>query len=296
MANQGTDTWMSLWRRLTPLYDEGEAKAIARMVLESRFGLNMTDIYTDGISSLASDARDELERIMLRLEKAEPVQYVLGYAEFHGRRFAVSKGVLIPRPETEELCQWIIRDTEGDEGPDILDIGTGSGCIAVTLANEVAEAAVTAWDVSSAAIICCEENARQLGVMVDVVRQDALTPPDDTARWDIIVSNPPYICESERQSMHVNVTGHEPAEALFVPDDDPLLFYRAVCRYALHALRPGGALYFEINPHCAGALLDLIRVTGFDDVTLLDDSFGKQRFIKARLSIRNAQHETRYKE
>lgn len=282
MAYQSTDTWMSLWRRLNPLYDEGEAKAIVRMVLESRFDMNTADIYTDGISKLSDEERCELEKIMQRLEKTEPVQYVLGYADFLGRRFAVGKGVLIPRPETAELCEQIIRDTEDGCGADILDIGTGSGCIAVTLAYEVAEAAVTAWDLSPAALACCEENARRAGVMVDVVLQDALTPPDDHDRWDIIVSNPPYICECERESMHANVTGHEPAEALFVSDDDPLLFYRAISHYASHALRPDGALYFEINPLYAEALLSLMRETGFNDVTLIEDSFGKQRYVKAR--------------
>lgn len=272
---------MSLWRRLTPLYDEGEAKAVVRMVLESKFGMSTADIYTDGIAKLTDKARRELEGIMQRLEKAEPVQYVLGYADFLGHRFAVGKGVLIPRPETAELCEQIIRDAEGCSGADILDIGTGSGCIAVTLAYEVAEAAVTAWDISPAAIICCEENARRAGVMVDVVQQNALTPPDDHDRWDIIVSNPPYICERERESMHANVTGHEPEEALFVSDDDPLLFYNAISLYAIHALKPDGALYFEINPRYAEALLSLMRQIGFSNVTLTHDSFGKQRFVKA---------------
>ena len=277
-----TDTWASLWRRLTPLYDEGEAKAVVRMVLEERLGMTTADIYTDGIAQLTSEARDELESIMLRLEQGEPVQYVLGYAEFLGRRFAVGRGVLIPRPETEELCQWIIRDTDGGDGGDILDIGTGSGCIAVTLAADVAEAAVTAWDLSDAALICCEANARRLGVMVDAVRQDALTPPDDTDRWDIIVSNPPYIAESERSAMHRNVTEHEPPEALFVSDDDPVLYYRAICQYAIKALKPDGALYFEINPRFAAEVAAEAREAGFQDVIMCDDCYGKTRMMKAK--------------
>lgn len=281
MAYKNTDTWMSLWRRLNPLYDEGEAKAIVRMVLESKFDMNTADIYADGISKLSNEKRCELQTIMQRLEKAEPVQYVLGFADFLGRRFAVGKGVLIPRPETAELCEWIIADAEGNCGADILDIGTGSGCIAVTLAYEVAESAVTAWDVSPAAIICCEENARNTGVMVDVVRQNALTPPDDLDRWDIIVSNPPYICEQERTSMHANVTNYEPSEALFVSNDDPLLFYRAISQYAIKALKHGGTLYFEINPRFAETLQKMLYQTGFSNVTMRNDAFGKQRFIKA---------------
>lgn len=276
------NTFTSLWKRLTPLYEDGEAKAIIRWVLEERFAMTAADVYAGKVTQLSAENTAELEKIMQRLEKAEPVQYVLGYADFLGRRFAVGKGVLIPRPETAELCEQIIRDAEDSCGADILDIGTGSGCIAVTLAYEVAEAAVTAWDLSPAAIICCEENARRAGVMVDVVQQDALTPPDDHDRWDIIVSNPPYICESERESMHANVKGYEPGEALFVSDDDPLLFYRSISRYAIHALRSDGALYFEINPLYAEALLSLMRETGFNDVTLIEDSYGKQRFVKAR--------------
>ena len=275
------NTYQSLWRRLTPLYDEGEAKAIIRLVLEERFGMTAADVYAGKVTQLSAEHTAELEKIVMRLEKAEPVQYVLGYADFLGRRFAVGKGVLIPRPETAELCEWIIADAEDNCGADILDIGTGSGCIAVTLAYEVAEAAVTAWDVSPAALICCEENARRTGVMVDVVRQDALTPPDDHDRWDIIVSNPPYICEEERTLMHANVTDYEPMEALFVSDDDPLLFYRAISQYAIKALKRGGALYFEINPRFSDTLQEMLHQTGFSDVTLRDDAFDKQRFIKA---------------
>ena len=277
-----TDTWASLWRRLTPLYDEGEAKAVVRLVLECRFGMSTADIYTDGISKLTDTEKSELAGIIQWLERAEPVQYVLGFADFLGRRFAVSKGVLIPRPETEELCRWIIDDTKGNEGSDILDIGTGSGCIAVTLAFDVAEAAVTAWDLSDAALMCCQENARRLGVMVEAVRQDALTPPDDYERWDIIVSNPPYVCDSERSAMHRNVTEHEPAEALFVSDDDPTLFYRAICRYAAKALKPDGALYFEINPRFAAEVAAEAREAGFQDVTMRDDCYGKTRMMKAK--------------
>ena len=279
-------TWPLLWRRLTPLYDDGEAKAIVRTVLECRFGMSSADIYTDGISRLTPDHQCELETIMQRLEKGEPVQYVLGQAMFLDRRFAVGKGVLIPRPETEELCQWIIDDHEGGDGADILDIGTGTGCIALTLAADVAEAAVTVWDLSAAALICCEENARRLGLTVDIVQQDALTPPDDTDRWDIIVSNPPYVCDSERDAMHPNVTEHEPHEALFVSDDDPTVYYRAISRYAVKALKSDGTLYFEINPQFATEVLTEVMCAGFHDILTRHDSNGKIRFIKATRDIK----------
>ena len=279
-----TDTWASLWRRLTPLYDEGEAKAVVRLVLECRFGMSTADIFTDGISKLTNEARDELERIMLRLMQGEPVQYVLGYAEFLGRRFAVGPGVLIPRPETEELCRWIISDNEGGDGGDILDIGTGSGCIAVTLAAELPQAEGTAWDVSPEALRIARENAKRASVLVSFEQVDILNAQSTNLKpqsLDLIVSNPPYVCESERAAMAPNVLEHEPELALFVPDDDPLRFYRAIGSYALQALKPGGHLFFEINERLGSETEDLLAALGFTQILIHKDQFGKDRFISA---------------
>jgi release factor glutamine methyltransferase len=266
-----------LYQRLSNIYDTGEAKAIVRWVLDVRFGLSTADIYCGKVTQLSPNDQAELEKIMQRLEKAEPVQYVLGVADFCGRQFHVAPGVLIPRPETAELCQLIERDGGGD----ILDIGTGSGCIAITLALDIADSRVTAWDISDDALKIAKGNADKLDANVVFEHRDALALYPDTERWDVIVSNPPYICRKEADEMEENVLRYEPDTALFVPDDDPLLFYRHIMHYAQTALRMGGRLYFEINPIYAGSIVDKLGDLGFTDVSKIDDQYGKTRFIKA---------------
>uniref|UniRef100_A0AB33JKQ2 peptide chain release factor N(5)-glutamine methyltransferase n=1 Tax=Prevotella sp. GTC17262 TaxID=3236797 RepID=A0AB33JKQ2_9BACT len=270
-------TFRSLWQRLTPLYDDHEAAAIVRLVLETRFTMTYTDIVCGGIDSLTDENKQELETFMHRLETGEPVQYVLGEEQFMGRTFHIEPGVLIPRPETAELCQWIIGQNR--QACDILDIGCGSGCIGVTLAAELSTAHVSAWDVSETALRLTAENAHRLGTTVCTRRQDALQPPPDEQYWDVIVSNPPYICMKEQAGMEPNVLDHEPSLALFVPDDNPLLFYRAIARYAYRALRPGGKLYFEINPIYAQETLEMLQTEGFGQVEIRNDEFGKKRMI-----------------
>ncbi len=266
-----------LYQRLSNIYDAGEAKAIVRWVLDVRFGLSTADIYCGKVTQLSPNDQAELEKIMQRLEKAEPVQYVLGVADFCGRQFHVAPGVLIPRPETAELCQLIERDGGGD----ILDIGTGSGCIAITLALDIADSRVTAWDISDDALKIAKGNADKLDSNVVFEHRDALAIEPDAERWDVIVSNPPYICRKEADEMEENVLRYEPDTALFVPDDDPLLFYRHIMHYAQTALRMGGRLYFEINPIYAGSIVDKLGDLGFTDVSKIDDQYGKTRFIKA---------------
>lgn len=274
-------TYESLWRQLTAIYDSGEAKAIIRYVLDVRFGMSATDIYCGKVTQLSADDCAELQKIAGRLQNAEPVQYVLGHADFCGRTFTVAPGVLIPRPETEELCEWVIADSALSGAVEhILDIGTGSGCIAITLAHDVCGASVSGWDVSEAALAIARGNASALNADVCFVHQDALQPPHDTCLWDVIVSNPPYICNRERRDMERNVLEHEPHTALFVPDDDPLMFYRAIARYAAEALRPGGMLYFEINPLFAADMTAMMQRCGFVSVETRCDSFGKVRFVK----------------
>ena len=278
--------YRDLWRRLLPLYEEREAKAIVRLVLEERFGLTMADILSGSFSSenISGDGADELERMMRRLEQGEPVQYVLGEAWFCGRRFHVEPGVLIPRPETEELVEWA-RENEKlkmkNEKLCVLDIGTGSGCIAVTLALGLEGAAVTAWDISDTALRIAQGNAERLGADVTFVKQDALAAPDEEAVWDVIVSNPPYVCEREATQMARHVLEHEPHEALFVPDGDALLFYRAIAQYAHQALKPSGALYFEINPLYADELSSMLHAMEFANIQFKSDQFGKCRNVKA---------------
>lgn len=266
-----------LYQRLSNIYDTGEAKAIVRWVLDVRFGLSTADIYCGKNTQLSPNDQAELEKIMQRLEKAEPVQYVLGMADFCGRQFHVAPGVLIPRPETAELCQLIVQDGGGD----ILDIGTGSGCIATTLALDIADSKVTAWDISDDALAIAKGNADKLDANVVFEHRDALAIEPDVERWNVIVSNPPYICRKEADEMEENVLRYEPDTALFVPDDDPLLFYRHIMHYALSSLRQGGRLYFEINPIYADSIVDKLTDLGFVEVSKIDDQYGKTRFIKA---------------
>lgn len=274
-------TYDDLWRPLTALYEPGEAKAIVRLLLDERFSLSATDIYCGKVTHLSADDCALLGEMLHRLLRAEPVQYVLGRASFCGRPFGVGPGVLIPRPETEELCRWIA-DKTTVPAPDVLDVGTGSGCIAVSLALDIPGAHVSAWDISAEALTIARGNAAALSADVTFALQDALHPPHDTALWDVVVSNPPYICRRERAAMHRNVLDYEPSSALFVPDDDPLLFYRAIALYARQALRQGGRLYFEINPLFADDMAAMLHGMGYGGIEVRDDGYGKRRFVRGQ--------------
>lgn len=272
-------TYRELWRTLEPLYGNGEARAITDYVLDVCFGLSKADIMCGAVDEMTAEKTAELNKIFGRLMEGEPVQYVLGRAEFCGRWFNVRPGVLIPRPETEELCAWITADSKASGSPKVLDIGTGSGCIAITLQLDMPESKVTAWDISADALDVARENAQQLGANVSFVKQDALNAKPE-GEWDVIVSNPPYICEKEKKDMAVNVLEHEPHTALFVPDADPLLFYRAITRLAVQTLSKGGRLYFEINPIYADDTCHMMRAEGMTAVELRSDMYGKQRMAK----------------
>ena len=288
-------TYEELWHRLTPIYDTSEAKAIVRWVLDVRFGLSMTDILCGKVTELSSNDQTELEKITARLEKAEPVQYVLGTADFCGRQFHVAPGVLIPRPETAELCEWIIESEKrkkSSEKCSLLDIGTGSGCIAITLALEMPEAKVSAWDISDEALRIAQENAKFLGADISFEHQDILDSSLLTfhsslftihsSLYNIIVSNPPYIQPSERDGMDKNVLDYEPETALFAPEDNPIIFYQRIGDYAIRSLMPGGLLYFELNPQTAEAVGNYLESIGFQEAEIHKDQFGKQRFLKAK--------------
>lgn len=282
-------TYNELWHLLAPLYGDGEAKAIARLVYEVRFGLSFSDICLGKDTQLSANSQEELKGIAERLLQQEPIQYVLGQAVFCGRTFMVNEHVLIPRPETEELCSWIVsqEDKGSIDTAIILDIGTGSGCIAITLAAEMPKAKVTAWDISTEALKVAEENAKRNLVHVSFEHVDALHIPTNilqqTAKiFDFIVSNPPYICNNERVQMESNVLNYEPHTALFVPDDDALLFYRAIAQYGQVALKEGGWLYFEINPLYASILTEMLVMMEYHDIEIKEDQFGKERMIRAR--------------
>lgn len=341
-------TYNQLWKRLTVIYNEREAQAIVRTVLDALFGMSLTDICLGKVTQLSADDTTRLEKIMQRLEKSEPVQYVLGAEWFAGRLFDVAPGVLIPRPETEDLVKWACDEAKGKEKednskeekevskkrealkkeeqplssplkeekeglrkgkdaskkeeqllssllknnkevskkgeevphPSILDIGTGSGCIAITVALALPQARVTAWDISTDALAIAAGNAHRLGASVRFEHQDALSAPDDEERWDVIVSNPPYICDRERADMSDNVLSYEPELALFVPDNDPLLFYRAIAHYASKALKPGGRLLFETNTAYAHEVAQTMADEGFTAIEVRNDCFGKPRMVK----------------
>lgn len=272
-------TYRELWRTLEPLYGNGEARAVTDYVLDVCFGLSKADIMCGAVEEMTAEKTAELNKIFGRLTEGEPVQYVLGRAEFCGRWFSVRPGVLIPRPETEELCAWITADSKASASPKVLDIGTGSGCIAITLQLDMPESKVTAWDISADALDVARENAQQLGANVNFVKLDALNAKPE-GEWDLIVSNPPYICEKEKKDMAVNVLEHEPHTALFVPDADPLLFYRAITRLAVQTLSKGGRLYFEINPIYADDTCRMMQAEGMTAVELRSDMYGKQRMAK----------------
>ena len=243
----------------------------------------MSDICLGKDTQLSANNQKELKGIVDRLLEQEPIQYVLGQANFYGRTFMVNEHVLIPRPETEELCQWI---NSQDASPRVrlLDIGTGSGCIAITLAAMYPKAEVTAWDISPEALEVARENAKRTHVNVSFEQIDILHLPSNLLHqtYDLIVSNPPYICNKERACMEANVLEHEPHTALFVPDDDPLLFYRAIAQYGQTALEPEGWLYFEINPLYAQPLSDMLHMMSYHDIELNLDQYGKQRMIRAK--------------
>ena len=319
-------TYSEIWHRIATSYDDGEARAIARILIEELFGLSYADIVCGATEQLSADDTLRLDTAVRRIEQGEPLQHVLGYADFCGNRFCVNGSVLIPRPETEWLVDegaklmdgCIASDETQHKAPHspkrILDIGTGSGCIAISLKLRLGDAYVEAWDISEEALRTAQDNADALKAEVTFRKRDALKAEEEgcseeeclqggalvssapteqamdsinsneanilAAPWDLIVSNPPYICDSERSTMDDNVLLHEPHTALFVPDDDPLRFYRAIARYALLTLNIGGSLLFECNTRYAEATGTMLRDMGFEEVTVSDDCFNLPRFVR----------------
>lgn len=295
-------TYHDICQRLTPLYGPQEAKAMTRMLLEDLFSLSFADILCGATEHLSDADTLRLQQSVARLLDAEPLQYVTGTAFFCGHPFHVAPGVLIPRPETE----WMVDTAVGiatASAPRILDIGTGSGCIAISISLALADrhCYTEAWDISEDALRIATDNAERLGAEVKFRRRDALRLEEDfpaeenqggaevlsadnvsSASWDIIVSNPPYICNREAADMHANVLRHEPHLALFVPDTDPLLFYRAIASYAMRNLRKGGWLLFECNTLYAHDTAQMASDMGFATSVVEDDCFGMPRFVKAQ--------------
>lgn len=274
-----TDQWTypMLWKMLEERYGMNEAKAVVRYLLEMKYNLSLADILCEKTDSVDIHT---LRKDMERLCEGVPVQYVVGKTLFAGRCFEVSSDVLIPREETAELCRWIIEEWKNDCCR-ILDVGTGSGCIAITLSLDIPGSQVVAWDISEGALSVARKNAEALQTEVVFCRQDILDEkaPKET-KYDIIVSNPPYICYQERDEVDEHVLNNEPSLALFVPDNDPLLFYRAIMDYAKDVLKDTGMIYFEINPHHVKALQQLGMAMGFTLQEVRQDSFGKLRMLR----------------
>lgn len=267
------------------LYTHSELSTLIRIILEEVLGINYTGINSYKINNLSSSELSKVEDIIGRLKKSEPIQYVLGKTEFYGLNFKITPEVLIPRPETEELVEWIISESVTGKS-DILDIGTGSGCIAITLAKKQPEAEVYAWDISDGALNIATENARLNNVTVHFKNQDVLSINNirqlisKGEQYNVIVSNPPYVMESEKKTMDESVLHFEPHEALFVTDENPLLFYDKISTIALDLLKESGKLYFEINREKGDELYRMLKNKGFEDVELRKDISGNFRMIK----------------
>lgn len=275
----------ALLHSLSEIYDERESFSISSMVFSDIFNLNInSEIFLSEENILL------LKEITEKLLNHKPVQYVIGSSDFYGLKFDVNPSVLIPRPETEELVYWIVQTCRefSISHPDILDIGTGSGCIAITLKKKVRDATVTAWDLSDSALSTARANALKNEVEVQFKMRDILSlPPESKEKFDIIVSNPPYIPRSEKHLMGKNVFMHEPEMALFADDADPLIFYRKIIFFATTELKSGGYLFFECNEYNAEAVEDLFASLPFSEIILQRDMSGKDRMIRARKTPSN---------
>ncbi|MDR3253052.1 MAG: peptide chain release factor N(5)-glutamine methyltransferase [Tannerella sp.] len=282
------ETKKYIFNSLKDIYPEDEIRSFIRVILSSICGMPYSRQVLNREALLPAVAKEAIHRTVERLKTMEPLQYVLGETEFYSLPFKVDATVLIPRPETEELVDMIIKSSQASrKHVSILDIGTGSGCIAVTLAKHILNAGVTAIDVSEAALATARKNAVLNNVDIDFANADILQTGAMLAAFssgfDIIVSNPPYVCESEKAAMTANVLDYEPHGALFVPDAKPLLYYRSIADFALQRLSPDGRLFLEINPLHSAGTVDLLAGKGFTDIKVHLDLSGKNRFITAKL-------------
>jgi release factor glutamine methyltransferase len=279
-------------KQLSKVYDADEVKNIADLVLEHVTGLTRLEQVSSKKNYLTCDQLDNIDTITEKLKKNEPVQYVLGYAWFASMKFKVNKNVLIPRPETEELVDWIVKEIENrkskieNESISILDVGTGSGCIPITIKKKCPAASVSAFDVCSEAIFIANENAVEHNTEIDFSLMDFLNEEKwkELVQYDVIVSNPPYVKQSEAQSMHQRVKGFEPHLALFVPDNDALLFYKKLSDFAKTHLKPGGSLFVEINESLGQDVVNLFQSAGLEKIELRKDMQGKDRMVRGILN------------
>ena len=266
---------------LAGLYPETETEGLIRLIFEAVCGWNYTQQQINKHESVNKQESEKISEIVARLKKMEPIQYILGETYFFGLPLKVTPDVLIPRPETEELVDLILRETV-DEPCRILDIGTGSGCIALALKSHLKNAIISGVDISEKALEISRENGILNRLDVQFFQADILNwQKYDWPFFDVIVSNPPYVTESEKKLMHKNVLDFEPSNALFVNDTDPLLFYRTIAQFALENLNPNGKIYFEINENFGPETKNMLAVFGFAKIDIVTDIHGKNRFVKA---------------
>ena len=275
-----------IYDNLSPLYCKQEIESISKLIFEKVLGFSRLQVYLNQHETISTANLAQIKDIVNRLIQFEPIQYILGETEFYGLRLKVNPAVLIPRPETEELVDWIIHDCHV-QNPVILDIGTGSGCIPIALSKNLIGATIESWDISNEALMVARMNAEINKVNIDFIYADVLrlTHPAQKQEFDIIVSNPPYITESEQLLMLKNVLDYEPHVALFVPTADPLIFYRKIADIAITQLNSGGKLFFEINEQFGNETADLLSLKGFKNIVLRKDINGKNRMIKAEFDI-----------
>ena len=267
--------YQNIRKQLSACYEQGEAQAMAFMLLEELCGMTKADVLMGKDDETDEKHASELLNAVKRLMEGEPIQYVIGQTQFCGLTIKVKSGVLIPRPETEELVEIVSKGCSTS----ILDIGTGSGCIALALKHRFPQADVTAIDVSTDALKIAQENAVRLGLDINFIHQDILQTTPEARQYDLIVSNPPYVCEREREEMEPHVLNYEPSIALFVPDECPLLFYKAITAYAAKALKEGGMLAFEANRSYAKEVGALMTTAGFCNVDVRKDLFNNERIV-----------------
>ena len=263
-------------------YPDTEALALAKMLLVEVFGFSTLELYGGKDKEISGKHRDVLDEMIRRLKKNEPIQYIIGIETFGGWTFEVNQYVLIPRPETRELVEWIAEDCQLEDPCKILDIGTGSGCIAISLAKLLGQAEVEAWDVSEEALQVARRNAERNQVDVLFRKIDVLGDVPEGMQYDVIVSNPPYIAEKEKSQMEHNVLDWEPSIALFVPDEDPLLFYRRIAQLGGSMLKKGGSLYYEINQAYGQETMGMLASMGYQSIELRKDVWGNDRMVKAK--------------
>ena len=279
------------YKQLNNIYHSTETEALTLLVISQIIKLSKASIKAFPERELSVEQSDQLKDVLLRLQTGEPVQYILGETEFYGLPFKVNPSVLIPRPETEELVEWILEtfgglfaeNSEHFTGS-ILDIGTGSGCIAISIKKNLPNAKVSAVDISESALQTARENSGLNKTDIHFIHNDILNWQAQMAKFDLynlIVSNPPYVTLLDKKQMHANVTDHEPHSALFVPEDDPLLFYHTIADFALAKLPANGLLFFEINENYGPETVEMLRKKGFTDIILKQDMSGRDRMVKA---------------